>query len=300
MSHLRTLLQEAGVEIAPDGHHHARGGWVQFDCPFCSPGTRRYRMGFNERSGYTNCWTCGYHSTAAVLQRVMSITRDKATSLVAEHGLFTRRRLDEEFSNKRGKLVKPKGLMPNLLTVHSKYLKGRGFNCEEIQKVWKIESIGFGHGTMSWRIWIPIHYMGEVVSWTTRVAFNNHRTRTRYYSAKPDQEILPHKELLYGEDFARNKIVVVEGPLDVWAIGPGAVCTFGTAFTQTQVNRIAKYPVRSICFDNDPDAQRKAKELCKSLSVFPGETNMIVLDNCKDAGDASPADLKAIRRQFIE
>src|SRR5690348_1515510 len=52
-----TLLGVAFVE--ENQHHHVRSGWVGADCPRCSPGTGRYRLGLNLAGAYLSCWACG-------------------------------------------------------------------------------------------------------------------------------------------------------------------------------------------------------------------------------------------------
>ena len=117
-----------------------------------------------------------------------------------------------------------------------------------------------------------------------------------------DQEAVNHKTLIYGADFCRHAIVVVEGPLDTWAIGPGAGALCGTGFTRAQVLAISRFPVRAICFDALPDAQKTARELCNLLRVLPGETYNVVLDS-KDPGEAlttNPRELRQLRKHFLD
>lgn len=145
---------------------------------------------------------------------------------------------------------------------------------------------------LSWRIYIPILWKGRRVSWTSRAIGN---VSQRYYSASADQEEINHKHLVYGMDFCRSSIVIVEGPADVWAIGPGAGALFGTAFTPAQIRKLIDIPYRYICFDSSPDAQREATKLAEALSVFPGVTENLLLD-AKDPGEASSKELNSIRR----
>jgi DNA primase len=121
----------------------------------------------------------------------------------------------------------------------------------------------------------------------------------KYVSAKPDQEIVPHKEVLYGAELARHAIVICEGPIDAWAIGPGAVCSFGLTYTEHQLKVMGSFPIRAVCFDNEPMAYRQAKKLQHQLSVFPGETSVIRLESGKDPAECDPIEIEAIRRRFL-
>lgn len=177
------------------------------------------------------------------------------------------------------------------------FLVDRRFDPDEISEYWGVK--GTLPGTQyQWRLWIPIQDVhGQVVSWTTRTIGQDTEAQ-RYISANPEQEATPHKHLLYGAHRAVSTVVVVEGPTDVWAIGPGAVATFGTSFTPQQVSALSKYPVRIVCYDNEPLAQRQARKLCRELMAFPGTTENVVLETGSDPGDASDAELMELRSHY--
>lgn len=272
------LLEDHGIETATD-HHHSRPGWIQIDCPFCGAGSGGYHMGYNITSNYTNCWRCGSHSIVQTLMVLLGIGAKKAIelrdSLDAEDG--------RQFEKKpRGKLVLPDGI-GGLLAPHKTYLhQERGFSPTKLTRLWGIQGIGLA-SRLSWRVFIPIIHQGEVVSWTTRALKDS---GSRYIGAAPHEEAIDRRELLYGEDYCRHACIVHEGPTDVWAIGPGAVCTMGTGYSRAQLLRISKYALRIICFDREPEAQRRAKKLADDLCVFPGTTRNVVID-AKDAASAT-------------
>jgi hypothetical protein len=285
------LLQEHRIPTAPTGHHHARSGWLQFDCPFCSPRSSRYRMGYNAQGRYVNCWSCGAHRLAETLAALTGLNIGECFRLVGG--------IDFEKHTKKvgvtGRLVLPSGVGP-LKTPHLTYLASRCFDPNRLTQLWGIRGIAV-HYRLAWRVFIPIQFRGETVSWTTRATSD--RAVPRYISAKPDEESMSHKELLYGEDYVRHAVVVHEGPTDVWRTGPGAVATLGTSFTRAQVLKLSKYPVRAVCFDSDSDAQRRARELCRQLEVFDGRTFNVVLD-AKDAGAASEREISRLRGKFLD
>lgn len=193
-----------------------------------------------------------------------------------------------------GKLVLPKGT-DVVKAPHRLYLKRRGFDPREIVRKWGVQGIG-PHGRLAWRLFIPIHLEEKVVSWTTRSTGDAGR---RYISAKADQEILHHKSLLYGLDHVDHTIVVVEGPMDVWRIGYGAVATFGTSCSSAQVELMSRFPRRVIVFDNEKAAQRKAKQLCQTLEGLPGETINVTLSG-KDPADSPMKEIEELRRRFLK
>lgn len=243
-------------------------------------------MGYNIAGKYVTCWSCGYHP---LLQSLVAASSSPAKEIRALLGDLTKEKPGDE-RLRRGKLVLPVGL-GLLLPAHVKYLRGRGFDPEYLTKLWGIKGIGIAP-RHQWTVWIPIHRHGEVVSWTTRRLVDKD---PRYVNARPEEEILSPKSLLYGEDYCGLSIVVHEGSTDVWKTGPGATCTGGTGYSQAQVLRISKYPRRGICFDNLPEAQKVAEKLCSELECFSGETFNIVLDS-KDSGVASEYELDILRR----
>ena len=87
-----------------------------------------------------------------------------------------------------------------------------------------LQGIGL-HPRLPWRLFIPIHSHGRPISWTTRSIGT--KDKKKYITASPAEEAAPHKQTLYGLDYCRHTVIVVEGPLDAWNIGPGAAATYG-------------------------------------------------------------------------
>lgn len=280
------LLQQHGVAFRTEGHEHCRDGWVQIDCPYCTPRAQHWRMGYNVAGRYVTCWACGYHPLAETLQALTDLSLSQCIKLV---GGVEKTRLGPKIH--KGRLKLPKGVGP-MTAAHRSYLRRRGFDHEEVERLWQVRAIGRDGGRLKWRLFIPIHHEGEVVSWTTRSVGAGHERR--YISASEGEEAVPHKTLLYGEDYVRHAVVVVEGPTDVWRIGPGAVCTFGTVCTKEQLSKLVRYPVRYVCLDNDPPGRKRARDLALALSLYDGETNLVTLD-AKDACDAGPSEITRLR-----
>jgi hypothetical protein len=282
---IQEILADCRIDFLESGHHHCRAGWVQLQhCPFCD--SDNYTLGWNVEHRFSNCWRCGHHHADKLLA-ALGIPREKVLALL--HSLDVPERSEEPAE--RTTLRLPAGLGP-LLPAHRAYLRERGFAPCEIIRRWSVQGLGVA-GKLSWRIYIPIYYRGQQVSWTTRAI--GKRAEPRYLSASAAEESLNHKRLIYGIDFCRHSVVAVEGPVDAWAVGPGAGALFGVAFLAAQVLLLAKFPRRFVCFDSAPEAQQRARELADQLSVFPGRTENIVLD-AKDPGCASHRELAQLRR----
>jgi hypothetical protein len=289
-----------GLDISycrPGEHHHVREGWVGIDCPWCPTpmaGRGRYRLGIEISTGRVNCWVCGHHSLISVLMEVGRVPYKAAKDAISNIE-FTR--FLPDYSEKAsGSLKKPKGIGP-LARAHREYLRGRGFDPLKIQKLWKVEGIRIS-SNLQWRLFIPIFLDGEEISWTTR-SLNDNSNGRKYISASPSEEKTHFKDSLYGIDLARNSIIVVEGPTDVWRIGPGAVALYGLNWTASQVNMIAGFHQRAICFDNEDSAQDKAIHLAADLYGCPGKTTIIKLDS-EDPGSASEKEIHKLRQAVLD
>jgi len=288
---LQNILQQLNIPfVTPGSHHHVRDGWFGVDCPYCSPGTHRYRMGISLSGTKSHCWSCGGKGTIGVFAELSQQPYHKVKTLL--QGIISN---DDVVDTKvSGKLILPKGLGP-LEKSHRRYLERRGFDPDQLADTWGVEGIALA-ANLSWRIFIPIRLAGNPVSWTTRSLDPN--AKSRYITAGKQEEKIHHKTILFGEDYAKHAVIVVEGPFDVFAIGQGAVATFGLSYTKEQVKRIARYPMRVIAFDNESKAKRKAFKLCRDLQTFPGETYRVILSG-KDAASSPKRELMELRKRFL-
>lgn len=283
---LTDLLDEYGIDYVEQGKNVGQG-WLGFTCPFHNDPS--HHLGYNIRGNYFSCWSCGVIKTFELL-REWGIPYEEYKAISEPSYVAKQRR-----PSIHGKLHYPNGWVPYLLPPHKEYLQGRGFNPKMLHKTWGIGSIGLA-SRLAWRIFIPVFFQGHVVSWTTRSLSNK---GVRYSNAKPEEEILPIKTLLMGQDLCRHAIIVCEGPFDAMAIGPGAVCTFGIQYTQSQLFKVSKYPIRIICYDSDHKAQEKARQFCDNLGVFPGKTVNVVLSG-KDPAASPKKEIQELRKRFLD
>jgi len=286
------ILQEYDVDFRQHGEsQHVSEGWLGIVCPYCGIGTGNYGMGISIAHGSCSCWKCGVHRLWDVVRDVTGEEPRKIAELLK--GMRWDRRAPT--MRRRGKLVLPHGLGA-LLPIHKAYLRHRGFDPVEVERLWGLKGIGLS-ARLAWRVFIPITFRGETVSWTTRAVSD--QAKLRYENAKPEEEVFPAKSLLFGHDMVRHAIIVTEGPMDAMRVGPGAVATLGVGVTRAQVLLISRHPIRIIIFDSEPAAQRRAKILCRELSAFAGKTIRVEID-AADPGSASPKEVRKLRREFLE
>ena len=284
---LKHEIERYGIACREAGqHHHVRHGWLGLDCPWCGVGTQGFHLGISLRTGRATCWRCGRKRMKDVL-RMLRIPHDQHDRILK---LIGNERV-EKLPETSGVLKVPIGLGP-LLPAHKRYLRSRKFDPDSLEKMWEIK--GFGPvGKYAWRIYIPVIAYGRVVTWTTRASTD--MVKKRYVACPAEDEAIPIKRVVYGEHYARNAVIVCEGATDVWRVGPGAVASMGLGYTAAQIRRLIEYPVRAVCFDNEEFAQHRAKELCRTLSQYPGETLQISLD-AEDPGSATADEVAALRR----
>lgn len=293
MTDIHSVLRDLNVTAADQSHHHTTSGWVNVDCPRCSPGSEKYRLGIPLNGQVSHCWLCGKLNLVQVLSELSGQPVNVVIGLL--RGLWSGSHRDKSVKpTTGGKLVRPVGV-EKMNHRHRLYLEDRGIDPDYAEEVWKVQ----GTGQLSdkpWRLYLPIFLNGKEVSWTTRSIGT---MGTPYLSARPDQEVIRHRELLYGEHLCGSSVVVVEGPLDAIVVGAGCVATMGIGYSDEQAGRIARYPVRAICFDNEPDAQRRARRLVRDLLPFPGETHNVVLETGKDTIRADKSEVEELKRRFL-
>jgi hypothetical protein len=80
---VKEIFEANRIEYREHGqHHHGTCGWVQTDCPFCSPRQGKFRMGWNLSYGYCNCWTCGPHNRVEALSLLLGVSKRDAWKLL--------------------------------------------------------------------------------------------------------------------------------------------------------------------------------------------------------------------------
>lgn len=289
------LLQEHRVHFKTEGRG-TRPGWIQFQCPHCGGGSDPTKLycGYNIGGNYVSCWQCGYHKSIETLSLLTKLSVSALLKEFKPPSRSLRQRSDERGAKQRH-LELPTGIVYSPVPApHRRFIATRQLLAKQVSQLWQLGYISLSR-RLPWRVFIPVHYHGQIVSWTTRTIGNK---EPRYISAKPSQELMPLKSLLFGEDYCHDDTVLVtEGPFDAMRIGPGAVALFGLAYTLQQMGRIAKYRKRIIVFDNEPVAQAKAAVLCAELQKMGGKTINIQID-AKDPGSASDKEIKRLRKEL--
>ena len=262
------LYQDYNVEFVTEGHKHARPGWVNCECPYCSsPSTNPgYHLGWNMDEEYYFCWRCGWHPPVKTISLLLNVSISQAIELMNVYGINRTVTTIKKVDKKDFELPSNCG---ELSYMHRKYLISRGFNARKIERLWKIKATShfsiLDNINYKFRIIIPFFWNGQMVSFDSRDISN--KQLSKYKACPKEREIIEHKHILYGnQEHWIDTGIGVEGPTDVWRLGPLSCATSGIEYTQAQVRIIAQTFKRfAVIFDDEPQAQRQAKKLVAEL-----------------------------------
>lgn len=288
MFDVEAYYSHIGAIQAPPGHRHARDGWIQTACPFCM-GSDGYHLGYNTQAGYFNCWRCGWHSELDVIATLSHCTYSLAKELLATYQNGISRKVNKEV--KWGKVSETK--LPSELPLQSRdiqYLSGRGVDAKKVEALWGLRGSKI-IGDYKYRIIIPIHFGGRVVSYQGRIIRDG--VDPKYKACRMEDEAIHHKTILYGLDRAdaQSPVILVEGVVDAWAIGPGALASFGIDTMVEQINQLAHFPKVYVFFDPEPQAQARAKGIVAEL-LMRGTEAIHVPPGRKDPGSSTRKELR--------
>jgi DNA primase len=153
-------------------------------------------------------------------------------------------------------------------------------------------------GAYKFRIIIPVISYGLVVQFT---AMGIADQDLRYKHCPNEKALADIKSCLYNIDTVEDTAVVVEGVTDVWRMGDSCVCTFGTTFTDAQVNLLSKRAQRIfVMFDSarkDKLAPYRAEQLADQLSTLVPHVEVIYLKK-GDPADMSDDEVLNLRKEI--
>lgn len=251
--------------------HRVKGEWIQFTCPWCDDDGMHAAFAL---SGAATCFKCGKLSSLSTLMKLTG-----ASASECKRVLNTKMDASESVVTK---LVYPTGLV-DLMPCHREYLHGRGLTDETIELYGLRGTNAFSN--IPWSIFIPVRENGVDVAWTCRSIVKD--AKLRYLSSNTGKNI---KDTLFGWDFKRPKVVLVEGPFDAMRIGKGCVALYGKDASQTQINALQSRLAVYVCLDRGEE--KAALKINRRL--FPTPCHNVRLE-AKDAGEADDSELQELR-----
>ena len=278
---------------------------VNSNCPYCDTKIDSFNMGFNPAGDYCTCWKCGGHRLDDALSKLLSIPKNKIDEVIEQYkGRMT---LLNKLNGKRiGSASELKLPTDTFTPMERKYLTSRNFNPKLLHNKYKVVGGGIT-GDWKYRIIIPLIINGKIISWTGRSILEKSKLKElnipRYKNLSIEESVINPKECLFNLDHAKNKTVVLtEGAFDVMRLGDDFICSFGTSLTQSQIKELKmRYEKIFIMFDNEPEAQEKAKKYGMMLSSVGVDVEIVDAYsdfNKNDGGELNDEEVKIIRKEL--
>lgn len=302
------LLDSLGIECWTPPAKNVAKDCVNIRCPCPGCQDRSNHGGFNTVTGTYRCWKCKGTYAAQALAWAAHITIDEAHRRIAQYTT------GENIPPERKKPVYAQSLeLPGgpLEEMHRKYLLGRGLDPDFLVRYYDIRGTKlftkWHDKDWSLRIIIPIKdYTGRIVTFQGRTIVKDPNV-VRYFACPPQYALANNKHLVYGADLAwhRDTVIAVEGVVDAWKLGPGAVATFGTSMTQEQLVLLAHWKHVIFFFDPEKLAQKHAEEYGRTLAYLGSDVEMAYEDfgtfpngDKRDLGDLSPHEIARIKNEL--
>ena len=270
------------IPIAQPGNKHYRHGWANITCPFCS-GSPGEHMGFNLPKSYFSCYRCGWHPVELVLEAITGARKERVRQIIRTYGKDYIAKIQTKTIHATS-IEMPEGTAP-MTERHKQYLTNRKFDPDYLE--YEFGLLGTGHlGNYRFRIIAPITFKHEVVSFQGRDITD--KQATKYKACESEKEVIPHKNILYGLDKVpgnMQSVIIVEGVTGVWRLGFGALATFGSEYTASQVRLLTQRFKRFfLLFDPDEAGRRVADRLSVELLIMNKEVEIWEVPEGYDSG----------------
>lgn len=289
------LTRDFNIPTFTEGYKQCRLGWIQSPCPFCGGATH---LGWNETEDFFVCWMCKFHPHVEVISLAVRCSKERAEQILYKYGWRSKGRRRVSISAVERVQVRSQCKFPtgtvDLQPMHWDYLADRNFDPQELQLVWNLK--GTKHlGAYKFRIIAPIYYRGKMVSFQGRDVTG--RADLPYKACAKEDEARDHKRCLYGFDQVRgDDCVITEGITDVWRLGPGAVNTFGIAFTMEQVRLLRKRFRRKFILFDEKDSQ--AMTAARALAALLDDSEIITGTGADDPAKMNQDDADSLMKEL--
>lgn len=284
-------LASRGIRYSLEGKNVSQG-WLGVKCPFCVD--KSNHLGINLHSKAFSCFKCGETGTIFRYVAALEPGGELAARQVLAEFRSSELALDFKPQTEPVKHFNPPETTP-LSGAAKVYLRKRKFPYKMLQTKYQIA--GFDAiSTYKFRLFIPVFFNEQMVTFTTRSYTDQIEPKYLHYPKRKSSLFV--KETLYNIDNAKdNTVVVVEGPIDAWRIGDGAVATYGVVFTQKQI-KLLRERFKRVFVMYDTDAQDQAEKLTDSLACFSLEVHNIKLAK-GDPGGLTHTEAQEIRREIF-
>ena len=145
------------------------------------------------------------------------------------------------------------------------YIKSRGYNPSVVEKYLGVGWISEeAVPLLRSRLYIPAYSGNKLLGYQARVISEKSVSKQKYINPPG----MKKSKIIYNLDnaSAQNLVVICEGPIDVWSIGPAGVAIFGSDCSYRQLSIIGEnFNGKDIAVALDGDASYKADALVESI-----------------------------------
>lgn len=296
------LLQELGIPFVTEGKNATRNG-LSVRCPFCDDPSNH--GSFHKYSLHYRCWRCKGGKGIDALKALSGANNAVIAQAMRNCGGPVAGRPSE--TQYASHLILPGR---DLLPYHRNYLLKRGLDPDYLIKMYGIRGTSpfdkFEGMNYANRIIIPIYDLhGNLVSFQGRDVTGAEGIE-RYKVCPVKKALMHYKDTVYAGHLATGRrVVVVEGVVDAWKLGPGAVATFGTGCKAAQILALTNWPEVIFFFDPEPEAQAKAHAYAEELAMMGVQVSVACEDfgtnpngKKRDVGDLAPHEIARIRSEL--
>lgn len=307
---IEEYLQDKNIPYDPPGSKNVGRNSVGIACPFC--GDHDYsggnHLGIKIDTKQWNCWICGAGRNKGFVSLVVKL--ENCSYRQAEEILkpyihsdmsLLQKSIVVPLTTSQGYFKLPNEAQDILLNPHRKYLESRGFDPDYILNKYNIKCVGPISDRWKLTIIIPVYFHHRIVAWT---AADITRKRTnKYINCTIEESLIPINNTIYNIDRAKNTILVVEGCLDVWNIGDGAIGLYTKHATRQQLKILSEFDRVFVMLDSDAlqttalNSLTSAEQLATDLAGF-ADTEIIELDY-GDPAEMKQDDVKHLRREIF-
>ena len=289
-------MDEEGIPYSLTGKNIS-SNWFGLTCCFCDDISTH--LGISPDGEFYSCFRCGTRGN--ILNLIKEITNSSYSKAKEIYLKYSNILNIPDYINEGIERVSRVEWPPELVSSkplrgHELYLKKRNYDIDHLIQNYGIQFGGFT-GDFSYRIIIPVHLNGKVVSYIGRDITN--KAYLRYKNLSEKKSVLPVKETVYNIDAIHDEAIICEGCLDAWRFGYNAVALFGLVYTQKQIRMLGdKLRKAYICFDNEPQAEEAAEQLAEELSWQGVSTEVLLIDKA-DPGELSKEEADEIKQELF-
>lgn len=293
-------------------------GWHTFKCPMCNELEHRKKMAVHFTYRTVKCWVCGYQEHVIdFVADVEGVSCNDARNILRECKPSS---VDLEFiDTDRSTKVFSEMKMPfgfnslldgngSLGTRARAYLKGRGFNLKELDRmgvgyVSKSPPEGSEQEDYFGYIIIPFKVRGKLIYFIGRDFIGNF---LRYKNPPKGEFDIGKGDVFFNEDalFLYDEVFVLEGWTDAYTIGRQAVASLGWKLSTTQMSKILKSEADIITLVPDAGADGNGvlfylHALKLALDLMPHKQVRVVDLNSMEGGkDVNEIGKEAFMEQY--